>query len=106
MVTWKKNFKWKEFPMSEELSSSDKNKEVFLTLTTDSYCEGRMIFNLCSVITYPGYGVYETAWHKKLTIYTVLKNHYVENYVVIRGKRIYIDEMLRTLNKKNSYDWR
>ena len=100
MLTWKQNFKWKDFPMSKKLTSSDKNNEVFLTLTDSSYYEDGMIFNLCSVKPFPKF---HAIWHKKLTIYTVLRNHYVENYVLVRGKRIYIDEMLKTLNKK---DWR
>ena len=103
MLTWKQDFKWKDFSMSKKLTSSDKNNEVFLTLTDSSYYEDGKIYNLCSVKHYPGYGVYEKVWHKKLTIYTVLRNHYVKNYVMVRGKRIYIDEMKKFLNKK---DWR
>ena len=97
MITWKQDFKWKNVPMSKKLTSSDVNNEIYLTLTDISYYKDNAIYNLCSIKPFPKF---YAVWHKKLTIYTILKNHYVENYVLVQGKRIYINEMLKTLNNK------
>ena len=100
MLTWKQNVKWEQFPLRNNITSFDRKNEVFLTITNDSYKDNKYIYNFCSVDHRAKDVPYKVRWHKKLKIVTVTKNYYIENYVVVCGRRIYVNAILKNLKNK------
>ena len=101
MLTWKQNVKWEKLPLRNNITSFDRQNEVFLTITTDSYKDNEYIYNVCTVDHRAKDVPYKVRWHKKLKLVTVTKNHYIENYVVVCGRRLYVNAILKNLKKNN-----
>lgn len=99
MIKYKTSITWSELPLINTKTSFDTKNEVYLTITDTSYytsiLDKKYLCNTgsCDFRENDKNLFYTVHWHSMLQIY----EHNKQSYVIVRGRRIYIDSILKNL---------